>query len=303
MHHKSFATPTRGLNRDGVPMRLFEKAKRLGTWNPSDFDFTQDAADWKSLEEDEARYLKRLLTQFQAGEEAVTLDLLPLIGVIAREGRIEEEMFLTTFLWEEAKHVDFFNRFFNQVWGGPPNDPSLMTPTYTKLFYEVLPETLCALNTDPSPAAQVRASVTYNMVIEGMLAETGYHIFYNILDERKILPNLRRGIGKIKLDESRHLAYGVYLIARLVAADEKLMEVFDEQMAMLLPMGTALIGEAFDEFGDNVPFGIKPEDYVNYSELQFGKRLDRVKRAIGKSAAELEMGQDLFIDEEALVAT
>ena len=48
-----------------------------------------------------------LTSLFQAGEEAVTLDLLPLIRAIAQEGRIEEEMYLTTFLWEEAKHVDF----------------------------------------------------------------------------------------------------------------------------------------------------------------------------------------------------
>jgi ribonucleoside-diphosphate reductase beta chain len=32
--------------------------------------------------------------------------------VIAQEGRLEEEMFLTSFLWEEAKHVEFFSRFF-----------------------------------------------------------------------------------------------------------------------------------------------------------------------------------------------
>ena len=29
-------------------MRLFEKAKRFGIWNPSEIDFTQDAADWHS---------------------------------------------------------------------------------------------------------------------------------------------------------------------------------------------------------------------------------------------------------------
>ncbi len=38
----------------------------------------------------------RLSALFQAGEEAVTLDLLPLIMVIAQEGRPEEEMFLTS---------------------------------------------------------------------------------------------------------------------------------------------------------------------------------------------------------------
>jgi ribonucleoside-diphosphate reductase beta chain len=303
MKHDSFATTKRGLRRDSVPMRLFEKAKRLGIWNPADIDFSKDAADWNALNERETRYLLQITTQFQAGEEAVTLDLLPLIGAIAAEGRIEEEMFLTTFLWEEAKHVDFFNRFFNEVLGAPPSDPTLMTPVYSSLFYETLPKTLHALTTDPSPEAQVRASVTYNMVVEGMLAETGYHIFYNVLDSRQILPGLREGVGKIKLDESRHIAYGVYLIARLVAGDPKLMDVFEDQMARLLPVGLDLIREGFEQFGDDIPFGLSPEDYLGYSQLQYAKRYNRVKKAIGKSIEELEAGSDdLFIEDEAVAA-
>lgn len=302
MKHDVFATTTRGLRRDSVSMQLFEKAKRLGIWNPADVDFSEDVDDWKTLNDVERRYMLRITTQFQAGEEAVTLDLLPLIGAVAGEGRIEEEMFLTTFLWEEAKHVDFFNRFFNEVGGGPPNDDTLMTPTYNKLFYETLPQTLNRLKTDPSPEAQVRASVTYNMVIEGMLAETGYHIFYNVLDTHGILPGLREGIGKIKLDESRHIAYGMFLIARLVAADPKLMTVFEEQMQELLPVGMTLIAEAFEEFGDNVPFNLKPEDYIDYSRLQYEKRFTRVQKAIGKSLEQLEAEKELFIEEEEAIA-
>jgi ribonucleoside-diphosphate reductase beta chain len=302
MKHESFATLERGLNRDSVPMRLFEKAKRLGVWNPSDIDFSQDVLDWQGLDERERRYMMLITSNFQAGEEAVTLDLLPLIGAIAKEGRIEEEMFLTTFLWEEAKHVDMFNRFFNEVVGHPPNDKTLMKPAYSKLFYEILPATLDALNGDPSPAAQVRASATYNMVVEGMLAETGYHIFYNVLDTRQIGPGLREGIGKIKQDEARHIAYGVYLIARLIAADPKLMDVFNDQMSSLLPLGMELIGEGFQEFSDNIPFDLNPDDYLVYSQSQFQKRFDRVQRAVGKTAAELETNEELFMDEEELVA-
>jgi len=302
MTHTTFATTSRGLRRDSVPMQLFEKAKRLGIWNPSDFDFSKDVTDWKSLDEREIRYMMRITTQFQAGEEAVTLDLLPLIGAIAQEGRIEEEMFLTTFLWEEAKHVDFFNRFFAEVVGGPPNDDTLMTPTYNRLFYEVLPETLNRLKTDPSPEAQVRASVTYNMVVEGMLAETGYHIFYNVLDSHGILPGLREGIGKIKQDESRHIAYGIYLIARLIADDEKLLDVFDAQMAELLPVGMTLIAEAFEEFADNIPFNLKPDDYLGYSQLQYEKRYNRVRKAIGASLDDLEKNGAIFIEEEEGIA-
>lgn len=128
--HESFVTTSRGLQRDSPPMKLFEKAKQFGIWNPSDIDFSQDKSDWAGLEDDEKDMLLRLTAQFQAGEEAVTLDLLPLIMTIAREGRIEEEMFLTTFLWEEAKHVDFFNRFITEVTGDPGDLSRYHLPNY-----------------------------------------------------------------------------------------------------------------------------------------------------------------------------
>ena len=99
-------------------MRLFEKAKRLGVWNPSDFDFSRDRDDWEAMDGDRREALLQLTAAFLGGEEAVTLDLLPLVLAIAREGRLEEEMFLTTFLFEEAKHMDFFSRWIREVTDG-----------------------------------------------------------------------------------------------------------------------------------------------------------------------------------------
>jgi len=49
MFHEAFVTTTRGLQRDTPPMRLYEKAKRFGIWNPSDIDFAQDIQDWQTL--------------------------------------------------------------------------------------------------------------------------------------------------------------------------------------------------------------------------------------------------------------
>ena len=92
MTHTSFATTTRGLNRDLPPMRLYEKAKKLGIWNPSDIDFSKDKLDWARFTDEEKDLCLLLLSMFVAGEEAVTLDLLPLIQAVAQEGRIEEEM-------------------------------------------------------------------------------------------------------------------------------------------------------------------------------------------------------------------
>ena len=111
-------------------MRLYEKAKRLGTWDPSAIDLARDAADWTQMTEDERLAIEQISALFLVGEEAVTIDLLPLVLGIAREGRLEEELFLTTFLFEEGKHTQFFRRFLDEVAGSPPELDRWITPSY-----------------------------------------------------------------------------------------------------------------------------------------------------------------------------
>ena len=294
--HQSFATTTRGLDRSLPPMRLYEKAKRLGIWNPSDIDLTKDKADWSMLKVDEKDLILRLLAMFVAGEEAVTLDLLPLIHVVAREGRLEEEMFLTTFLFEEAKHTDFFRRFLDEVTNLPPpmgdekgvraDLSHYHTFNYHQIFYNELPAALSALEADSSPSAQVRASVTYNMVVEGVLAETGYHAFFTMLERNDLMPGLRKGISLLKQDESRHIAYGVYLLSRLVAEHPEEWDTLDAQMNSLLPFAIGVIGDAFAAY-EIVPFGLVEDDFVNYAMSQFAKRFERLEKAKGASLEEI----------------
>jgi ribonucleoside-diphosphate reductase beta chain len=286
LSHTSFATTTRGLNRDLPPMRLYEKAKKLGIWNPSDIDFSKDRLDWMAFKDDEKDLIWLLLALFVAGEEAVTLDLLPLIEVIAREGRLEEEMFLTTFLFEEAKHTDFFRRFLDEVCDAPVDLSRFHTDNYKTIFYEALPDALLNLKTDPGPAAQVRASVTYNMVVEGVLAETGYHAFFSMLERNDLMPGLRKGISLLKQDESRHIAYGVYLLSRLVAQNPGEWSSLEMHMNNLLPLAIGVIGDAFARY-EVVPFGLVEDDFVAYAMTQFSKRFERLEKAKGASLDEI----------------
>jgi ribonucleoside-diphosphate reductase beta chain len=288
MIHKSFITTSRGLQRDALPMRLFEKAKRLGVWNPTDIDFGQDTADWRQLSLDEQDILLHLTALFQAGEEAVTLDLLPLMMAIAGEGRLEEELFLTTFLFEEAKHTDFFHRFLAEVAQLSSFELSRYhSSNYRTIFYEMLPQALQQLQHDVSAEAQVRASVTYHMVVEGILAETGYHAYFTVLEKHNILPGTRQGVYLLKRDESRHIAYGVYLLSRLVAVEARLWDVVEATMNALLPSALAIIGDVFAQF-DPAPFGLVEDDFVDFALGQFQKRLERLERARGASLAEIE---------------
>ena len=286
MPHTSFATTTRGFNRDLPPMRLYEKAKKLGIWNPSDIDFSKDKLDWATFKDDEKDLIWLLLALFVAGEEAVTLDLLPLIEVVAREGRIEEEMYLTTFLFEEAKHTDFFRRFLDEVCEAPVDLSHFHTDNYKTIFYEALPDALLGLKNDSSPAAQIRASVTYNMVVEGVLAETGYHAFFTMLERNDLMPGLRKGILLLKQDESRHIAYGVYLLSRLIAGHPQEWDNLETHMNSILPLAIGVIGDAFARY-EVVPFGLVEEDFVNYAMAQFSKRFERLEKAKGASLDEI----------------
>ncbi|MDQ2716438.1 MAG: R2-like ligand-binding oxidase [Chloroflexota bacterium] len=288
--HAGFTTTSsRGLRHDILPMRLYHKAKKLGIWDPRDIDFTQDILDWQQCTDRQKESLLNLTALFQAGEESVTLDLLPLIMVIAQENRIEEELFLTTFLWEEAKHTEFFRRYLDEVANEHGDLHHHHTPSYHKIFYEELPRTMHALLSDQSPTALARASTVYNMIVEGVLAETGYHAYFNMLERNNIMPGLKQGIGYLKRDESRHLAYGVYLLSRLVAQDNNLWNVIEEYMNELLVYAHGMISELFamNPEDEEVPFGLKIEDYLDFSTMQFSKRVERIQRAKGQSLEQL----------------
>jgi ribonucleoside-diphosphate reductase beta chain len=277
---RTYTTLTnRGLRHDIWPMRLYHKAKKLGTWDPRAIDLSQDIEDWQRLPDDYKERLRGLILSFQAGEEAVTLDLLPLVMTVAREGRLEEEMFLTTFLWEEAKHTEFFRRILDEVLQEHGDLHQLRVAVNQNLFSEELPTVMNRLLTDPSPENQIRASVLYNMIVEGVLAETGYYSFSRNLSAAGMMPGLLQGIQLLKRDESRHIAYGVFLISRLVAQDKSLWPLVEERMH-----------HYFDDIASSQERNGTPEDVRTYAKQQFEKRLARIARAREQSLEQIYQG-------------
>lgn len=271
------STAQGGLDFDSFPMQLWQKAKTLGIWDPRDIDFSEDRTHWEGFDERQREVLLHLTSAFAGGEEAVTLDLLPLIRVVAEEGRIEEEMYLTSFLWEEAKHVEAFRYFLDEVTGERGDLSRFHGDNYRRIFEEELPTALQRLREDPSPVAQAEASVTYNLIVEGVLAETGYHGYFTVLEESGIMPGMRQVVGKLKQDESRHLAYGVYLLSRLVEEHgAEVAEVIDERMNHLLPIALGMIDEILDSYEPPLPFGLVKEEFVAFATTQFQKRYSRV---------------------------
>ncbi|PAK41863.1 R2-like ligand-binding oxidase [Peribacillus simplex] len=284
MKRKSLMTTSRSFREDTLPFKLYQKAKKFGIWNPRDIDFSQDKEDWKSFTDIEREVLLRIISLFQGGEEAVTLDLLPLIMTIANEGRIEEEMYLTTFLFEEAKHMEFFRYTLDQI--GETGDLTVYhSDTYKSIFYEILPETMEKLLTDQSPEALAEAATVYNMFTEGVLAETGYFGFYQTLEANKMMPGLLKGVGFLKKDESRHIAYGTFLLQRIISEHPHIFKQVEKRMEELSPLAITLNTEGYDRLGN--PFGNDQQAVLNFTLKQLSVRMEILSRAKGKGIEEI----------------
>jgi ribonucleoside-diphosphate reductase beta chain len=119
--------------------------------------------------------------------------------------------------------------------------------------------------------------VTYNLIVEGVLAETGYHSYFEGLSKEDLLPGLREGLYHLKQDESRHIAYGVHLLERLVGADPALWAVVETRMNELLPLALGVVDEGFARFGDESPFGLRKDDIAAFASSQFATRLERIR--------------------------
>lgn len=288
-HRTGFASLRRGgLNWDSFPLRLFTKGNRK-FWNPADIDFSADRAGWESLNPEQQRSATYLCAQFAAGEEAVTQDLQPFLKAMAAEGRFDDEMYLTQFCFEEAKHTEVFRRWMDAVGLTDDLTPYVSeNPHYRKLFYEELPESLSVLEHDPSPRNQVRASVTYNHVIEGSLALTGYYAWQLICTERQIMPGMQEVVRRISDDERRHMAWGTFTCRRHIAADDSLWDTVQQRMSELLPHALGMIEWVQDQF-EEPPFDRDPQEMITYAADRAQRRLGAIEAARGVPVEQIDL--------------
>ena len=176
-------------------------------------------------------------------------------------------------------------------------------PTYRTMFYEELPDCLNALSSDASPAAQIRASVTYNHVVEGMLALTGYYALAQDLRGTRnparhagIGPPHRRrratphGVGHLHLPPPRRGRRRQ--LGRLRVADERA----DAARARATEQGFALY--------DPLPFGLVQDEIMQYAADKGMRRFGTISSARGRPLAEIDLDyspvqlEDTFADED-----
>ncbi|MFL5871220.1 MAG: ribonucleotide-diphosphate reductase subunit beta, partial [Solirubrobacterales bacterium] len=91
--------------------QLYELWERQ-QWATQDLDFSKDRADWLGFSSDERYQRMYGLSAFFIGEQRVTDELGPIMRAAPTE---EMRIFLSTQIADEARHVRFFNRFYDEV--------------------------------------------------------------------------------------------------------------------------------------------------------------------------------------------
>jgi ribonucleoside-diphosphate reductase beta chain len=230
---------TRGLDYASVPWRLWEKSKKL-FWDPADIDFGQDAIDWQAMSDEERTLVALHARGFMVGEEAVTLDIVPLLRCMSDLGRLEDTMYLSMFAMEEAKHTEMFRRWFDAVGLDPASLDDLVRAQQaalgdrrTGIFDGALTRVMRRLDTDHSPQAILDASILYNHFVEGVMAIAGYLRWERTFRRLGKLPGLEAGLKLTQRDERRHIAYGTYLARRILAENPELWEWLEQRWAKL----------------------------------------------------------------------
>ncbi len=264
------------------PQKLYELWERQH-WISQDIDFSQDREDWQRLPEETKDDIVWVLASFFIGEERVTTQFSGLVMAYEDE---HEESFLCTQQVDEARHMQFFDRFYREVVGLEHDrfEARLdrvreeLNDAFTKLFDEALVGAGEALISDPRDMrAKVRFATIYHMLIEGALALTGQHFITEYFEEQGILPGFREGFDNVARDEHRHVAYGTWLLQQKAGESDELAEVMQSTIQELLPTTAGVL----------VPAGQDPDNWslLGYSSDEINefafKSLSRRLKAIG----------------------
>src|SRR5260370_15351455 len=135
-----------------------------------------------------------------------------------------------------------------------------------------------ALRAGPSAAAQAEAVVTYTLVGEGVLGEAGYHVFTTALEGAARMPGFRAGLARAQADEERHMAYGLFVLSRLVGESPGVWEVISRRMETLLPDTLGVVNEFFEPY-DPMPFGLSLDATIEYTMARFAGRWASLEEA------------------------
>jgi putative sterol carrier protein len=269
-----------------------------GSWRATEIDFAEDRRQWREeFSELQRRAALWNYSLFFYGEDSVTDNLSPYIDAAPRE---DHKYFLATQQADEARHAVFFSRFFREVAdAGAGGDISaalsVATPELTWGFRKVfdrLDRMAEELRADRSPPRLAAAVTLYHIIVEATLAQPGQHFIQSYLEAHDYLPGFRSGMRNVALDEQRHIAFGVKLLADLVARDPECKEAMIDLLREVIPWTVGVLVPPNWDRRYTECFGFTLEEIGAEGFRSVESKL----RAVGLSREEIQRGISLPLD-------
>ena len=254
--------------------RLWERQQ----WATQDLDFTKDREDWWGFPEEERYQRMYGLSSFFIGEQLVADELGPIMRACPEE---EMRIFLCTQIADEARHVEFFNRFYEEVVvlesGSLPDrrkeTSDHLSPNFHTLFDEMLHTRVDKLASNPDDTETLVEAITlYHMVIEGMLALTGQHFIISYNEDNGTLPGFVEGFNNVARDEHRHVAFGARFLREMAEKDERYREAIQRTLVECGLAADGVLAPPWYEEGQAV-FGVSLEETREFAMKALERRL------------------------------
>ena len=255
--------------------RLWERQQ----WSVYELDFTQDRIDWHERIPPDERFQRMYgLSSFFTGEQRVEAELGPMMRAMPDE---DMRIFISTQIADEARHVAFFNRFYEEVGvleadslqGRLDETSAHLNPKFHELFDAMLKSRVDRLAMEPEDLETLVEAVTlYHMVIEGMLALTGQHFIIEYNETVGTLPGFVEGFNNVARDEHRHVAFGARFLREMAQRDDKYREAIVRTLGEAGPVADGVLTPPWYEEGQEL-FGVSLEETREFAMKALERRL------------------------------
>lgn len=248
-------------------------------WNPWAIGLTTDKTQWQSaLSDQDKRLVYWALSSLMVAEERITTKFAGL--VMAAETQ-EEASYLASQQVDEARHMQFYARFQDDVIAEPAaiaahiaRSRQQLGPSFAVIFDEALVDAHLRLATNPTDAgAKVDFVTTYHLVIEATLGLTAFEFITRYLNNNQLLPGFVDGYTHIHHDEQRHIGYGIWYL-RKAAEAPRLADHIRAKLSELLPAVASVLAPPEQHDTDWEALGATSEEIGKFALDGLTRRLN-----------------------------
>ena len=219
------------------PQTLYRRWEE-SQWSPWEIDLTDDRQQWARI--DDRTLVSFVLGSLMVAEERITTKFSGLVGA---DGTEEEVTFLASQQVDEARHMQFYARFQDEVVSDPApiaahvaRARAQTSPAFRTIFDDRLVAAHERLVANPGDVAAKVAFVTiYHLILEATLGLTTFEFATRFMNREGLLPGFVAGYSKIHHDEHRHIGYGTWFLREAVREDPALAERVRQTLRELFP--------------------------------------------------------------------